>query len=257
MTWNPRQYLRYGDQRLRPALELLARIPLEAPAGIVDLGCGPGNVTPYLQARWPEARLTGVDSSAEMLEAAGAALPGAAWIQADAAAWRPETPPDLIYANASLHWLDDHAALFPRLFGLLAPGGVLAVQMPRNFQAPSHTEMRALAANGPWRDRLAPLLRPDPVAAPAFYWDLLRPLGAAVDIWETEYLQGLRGEDAVLQWMLGTSLKPLADALPPDQRALFLERLGARLALAYPRRNDGLTLYPFRRLFLVAGQDRL
>ncbi len=255
MTWNPRQYLRYGDQRLRPALELLARVPLEAPGHIVDLGCGPGNVTPSLRARWPEARLTGVDSSAEMLAAARSALPDAAWVQADAATWRPDTPPDLLYANASLHWLDDHAALFPRLFGLLAPGGVLAVQMPRNFQAPSHAGMRALAVDGPWRPALEPLLRPDPVADPAFYWDLLRRAGADPDIWEVEYLQALPGEDAITQWMLGTSLKPLADALPEDQRALFLERYRARMNSLYPRRADGVTLFPFRRLFLLARKD--
>lgn len=251
-VWNPDQYLKFADHRLRPSQDLLARVDLAEAKLVCDVGCGPGNVTPLLRARFPQARLVGIDSSAEMLEKARAAHPGDDWILADAAHWVPDSPPDLLFANASLQWLGDHATLFPRLFGLLAPGGTLAVQMPRNFQAPSHQGMLEAALGGPWREVLAPLLRRDPVADPAFYWDILTPQAAHLDIWEVEYLQALRGPDAVVQWTKGTALKPLLDALDEPWREQFLAYYTARMAQAYPQRADGVTLFPFRRLFIVA-----
>lgn len=257
-VWNPDQYLKFADHRLRPSQDLLARVDLPQAAEVCDLGCGPGNVTPLLRARWPKARITGVDSSAEMLDKARAAHPAAhpndQWVEADAAAWTPDAPLDLLFANASLQWLGDHAALFPRLLGHLTPGGVLAVQMPRNFMAPSHQGMIDAARNGPWRDRLEPLLRHDPVGDPAFYWDVLTPHAAHLDIWEVEYLQALQGPDAVVQWTKGTALKPLLDALEEPWRGQFLADYTARMADAYPRRADGVTLFPFRRLFIVANK---
>ncbi|HVI52410.1 MAG TPA: trans-aconitate 2-methyltransferase [Candidatus Sulfotelmatobacter sp.] len=250
--WNPEQYLKFANQRLRPALELLAHIDLAAPKTVCDLGCGPGNVTPFLKSRWPEARLIGVDSSGEMLAKARLADPSTRWIQADIAHWWADQPLDLIYSNAALQWLGGHEMLFPRLLQHLAPGGVLAVQMPRNFDAPSHTGMREAAQEGPWADTLAPLLRHDPVARPEIYWDILTAAGASVDIWECDYLQVLRGDDAVVQWTLGTALKPLLDALEEPLRGQFLENYRRRMAKAYPQRSDGVTLFPFRRQFIVA-----
>lgn len=252
MTWEPSQYLKFAGERLRPAIDLLSRVPLEAPSTVYDLGCGAGNVTRLLRERWPSAALTGVDSSPEMLARAQEALPDARWIEADLATWSLPAPADLIYSNAALHWLDDHAALFPRLLGLLRPGGALAVQMPRNHGAPSHTGMLAAARSGPWAARLRPLLRPDPVADPAFYYDVLRPGAAAIEIWETEYLHALEGDDPVVSWTRGTALKPLLDALEEPHRSAFLDDYRARMQAAYPRRGDGRTLFPFRRLFLVA-----
>ena len=252
MTWDPSQYLKFADQRRRPAIDLLARIGAVAPRRIYDLGCGAGNVTRLLAERWPGARVCGVDSSASMLEKAKTEAPAIEWVQADLAAWRPDVPADLIYSNAALHWLDNHRALFPALIAALAPGGTLAVQMPRNHAAASHTGMAEAARSGPWRAILEPLLREGPVQPPAVYFDILAGAGVRADIWEVEYLQLLDGEDAVVEWTKGTALKPLLDALDEPHRGQFLADYRARMKAAYPRRTDGLTLFPFRRLFIVA-----
>lgn len=253
MTWDPGHYLKFSDQRLRPALDLLARVPLGRADQITDLGCGPGTVVPSLAQAFPDAHITGVDTSAEMLDAARAAYGDAAtWTQTDAATWQPNAPQDLIYSNAALQWLDDHQALFPRLFGFAAPGGVLAVQMPNQYDNPSHVLMRAVAETGPWAETLAPLLRPAPVARPEDYVAWLSPEAATVDVWQTEYCQVMTGEDPVLDWIGSTALKPLCEALTKDQRTAFLETLGKKLRDAYPRQPDGTILFPFRRLFIVA-----
>lgn len=249
--WNPSQYLKFADERTRPAADLLARVPLAAPAMIVDLGCGPGNSTELLARRWPGARLTGVDNSAAMLESAAKAHPDWTWEEADIAAWSPRAPVDLIFANAALHWVPDHAALFPRLFGQVAPGGALAVQMPRNFDAPSHALMHRLADDPRWRDRLAGAAR-RPVAAPARYYDLLAPLARRIDLWESEYMHVLEGPAAILEWVRGTGLRPYLDPLDKPEQAAFTERYLAALAEAYRPAADGKVLFPFRRLFLVA-----
>lgn len=254
MSWNPEQYLKFADHRLRPALDLLARIPMENPETVFDLGCGPGNITEWLRKRWEKARIVGIDSSAEMLATARDRWPDLIWEKADIGSWLPKTQASVLYSNAALQWLDNHRSLFARLFGALAPGGVLAVQMPRNFDQPSHVLMRAVAQEGPWREILAPHLRHDPVAEPRDYWRMLEPLGAGIDIWECDYLQTLSGEDAVLQWMLGTTLRPLLAVLSEDWREDFLAEYGARLREAYPRESNGTTLFPFRRLFILASR---
>ncbi len=252
MEWKPDQYLKYADLRRRPAIDLLTRVDLAAPQTIYDLGCGAGNVTRLLRERWPTSRIVGLDSSESMLAKARAAEPGIEWRLADLAAWRPERPADLLFSNAALHWLDGHESLFPALYRSLALGGVLAVQMPHNRAEPSHTGMAAAARSGPWRAILEPLLREAPVMAPAAYFDLLAREGAGLDIWETEYLQRLEGPDPVVEWTKGTALKPLLDALAEPDRGRFLADYSARMAAAYPRRADGVTLFPFRRLFIVA-----
>lgn len=251
MVWNPDIYLKFADHRLRPALDLLGRIDMENPSRVFDLGCGAGNVTRFLLQRWPQAMVTGIDSSAEMLGRAGRDFPQIHWRQADIGSWQPEIPAELIYSNAALQWLDGHDRLLPALFRALAPGGVLAVQMPRNFAQPSHVLMRQVAEKGRWAAKLAPHLREDPVAAPAEYWRLLQPLGATLDIWETEYLQDLSGDDAVLHWMSGTSLRPLLDALEGEEKNDFADEYRHLLAQAYPMESGGTTLFPFRRLFML------
>ena len=251
MAWDPTQYLKFADHRLRPAIDLLNRIDAE-PSEVVDLGAGAGNVTRLIKMRWPGARVTGVDTSQEMLAKAAAAAPEIAWQLADLGAWRPERPVDVIYSNAALHWLEGHDALFPALFSSLAPGGVLAVQMPRNFSAPSHTSMAEAARSGPWRAKLEPLLRPSPTGDPAFYYGLLASRAAALDIWETEYLQVLDGDNPVKEWTKGTWLRPLLDALEEPQRSGFEAAYAGLVAKAYPPRADGRTLFPFRRLFIIA-----
>jgi trans-aconitate 2-methyltransferase len=252
MSWNPDQYLKFAAPRLQPAIDLLARVPSSNPHTIYDLGCGAGNVTQLLAARWPQAAITGVDDSAEMLAKARAAAPAVQWVLQSLANWRAPAPADLIYSNAALHWLPDHQRLFPALVDQLAPGGVLAVQMPRNFGAPSHTLIAETIRSGPWRDRLEPLLAPSPVAEPSFYYQVLNGRVARLDIWETEYLQVLSGPDPVKEWTKGTWLKQFLDALPQAQRGAFEDDYAARLREAYPPLPDGTTLFPFRRLFLLA-----
>ena len=252
MPWDPAQYLKFAGHRLRPALDLLNRIDLAAPAHVYDLGAGAGNVTRLLRARWPEARITGVDDSAEMLAKAAAESAGITWQQADLATWRPARPADLIYSNAALHWLPDHAKLFSGLLDGVAPGGVLAVQIPRNFSAPSHTSISEAALGGPWRAKLEPLLRSAPVAEPDFYYGLLAPKAKSIDMWETEYVQALEGKDPIKEWVKGTWLRPLLDALAGQERDEFEAAYARLVARAYPPRADGRTLFPFRRLFMIA-----
>lgn len=251
--WDPTQYLRFTDERLRPALDLLAQVPLAAPSYVVDLGCGPGNVTAILRRRFPQARLLGVDGSPAMLEKARTAVPEAHFIEGDFATWRPEGPaPDLIYSNAALHWAGGHETLFPRLVSLLAADGVLAVQMPAMHNAPLRALQYVVAADGPWAETLRGAGSAPPVLEPGDYWDLLRPHVAGLDIWETTYLHVLKGEDAVGEWAAGSSLRPFLDRLPAEQRPAFRRAYAEAVRPHYPRRADGTTLLPFRRLFMIA-----
>jgi trans-aconitate 2-methyltransferase len=252
LSWNPERYLAFGDQRTRPAIDLLARVPLATAERIADLGCGPGNSTRLLVERWPEARIIGVDNSQEMLAKARASGISAIWVEADIAAWAPDFLLDLIYSNAALQWLFDHATLLPRLMARLRPEGVLAIQMPRNFAAPSHVLLRETARDGPWADRLVGFPDLPPVATPEWYYDLLAPQAGLLDVWETEYLHVLDGDDPVLNWTRGTALRPIVQALDERDFAAFEAAYAARLREAYPKRADGRTLFPFRRLFLVA-----
>lgn len=255
MAWDPAQYLKFADHRLRPALDLLARIDTDAPSHVVDLGCGAGNVTAVLAGRWPAATVTGIDPSASMLERARTEHPELRFETADAAAWVAEPAVDVLYSNAALHWLGDHDTLFPRLFEQVAPGGWLAVQMPRNFGAPSHTSVAAAAEDGPWGDRIRALLAPPPVDEPAAYVARLAPLASHLDVWETEYMQILEGENPVAEWTKGTWLRPFLDALEEPGRSGFEAAYRKRVAAAYPPLPDGRTLFPFRRLFLVARRS--
>jgi trans-aconitate 2-methyltransferase len=249
-TWNPGQYLKYGGHRLRPSIDLLARVDAENPETVFDLGCGPGNSTRLLADRWPEARITGVDNSVDMLEKAAADLPDLQWVEADLNGWSPESPADVIFSNAALHWLDDHGALFPKLLEHLNPGGVLAVQMPGNYGAPSH--MLIFGAAEPWMDKIGPAMRPNPVEDLPFYYDALAPVADHLDIWETSYTQELDGDNAAAEWIKGSALKPLLDVLDEDEAHDFFAAYSALAGKAYPKRADGKTLYPFRRVFIVA-----
>ena len=251
-SWDPAQYLKWSDHRLRPAVDLLQRVAVASPAKVVDLGCGTGNVTALLRARWPGARVTGVDASPSMLERARASDPGVDWQQADVATWAPPAPVDVLFSNATLHWIDDHAMLFPRLLTLVAAGGALAIQMPRNFGEPSHTSIYDVVREGRWRERLEKLIRQEPTKPPEYYWDLLRPHVSALDVWETVYTQALSGEHPVADFVKGSWLKPFLDALHAEERPAFEDAYRERVARAYRPRADGTTLFPFRRLFIVA-----
>jgi trans-aconitate 2-methyltransferase len=251
MTWNPQQYLKFAQPRLRPALDLLARIDATSPARIYDLGCGTGSITSLLAQRWPHAKITGVDDSAEMLAQAARQRVAIDWVQASLATWQPSERAGLIFSNAALHWLPEHNRVFLALLDALAPNGILAVQMPRNFHAPSHTLIHETVQQGPWRDTLAQFVGPAPVHEPQFYYSLLRERADALDIWETEYLHVLEGQDPVKEWTKGTWLKRFLDALDEPQRSEFEADYARRVAAAYPSLPNGQTLFPFRRLFIV------
>ena len=251
MTWDPDIYLKFGSERTRPAIELLARVPIAAPARVIDLGCGPGNSTALVAARWPEARIEGLESSSQMLAKARASRVRAIWIEGEVESWSPADRYDLIFSNAALHWISNHRALLPKLMGCLTAIGVLAFQVPHNFEAPSHVLMREVAGNGPWAQALADARRVN-VEAAASYFDILAPLSASVDIWETTYLHALDGDDPVFDWVSGTGLRPFLQRLQAEERDGFVSAYRARLREAYPRRADGTTLFPFRRLFAVA-----
>jgi trans-aconitate 2-methyltransferase len=251
MVWNPQTYLAFADERTRPAAELLARVPDVAPARVIDLGCGPGNSTALLRSRWPDAKIEGLDSSPDMLAQAAKAGVAADWIEGDVATWSASAPYDVIFSNATFQWLGDHQALLPRLMGFVETGGSFAFQVPHNMDAPSHALMRETAASGPWSRKLANV-REVSVLPAAEYYAILAPHAASVDIWETEYLHVLHGEDAVYHWVSGTGLRPFVQALDGAEREAFIAAYKIRLATAYPIRADGTTLFPFKRLFAVA-----
>lgn len=249
--WNPEQYARFSDHRLRPALDLIQRIPSTAYDRIVDLGCGNGNVTQELRRHWPDADMTGADSSANMLDEARRREPSVTWQQADIATWQPEGEA-LIFSNAAFHWLDDHAGLLSRLVGGLRRGGVLAFQVPDNFDQPSHTIMRDVAADPRWQDRLAPVASRRFVAMPSEYIGWLEAGATHVEVWQTTYHQILQGPDPVFEWLKGAGMRPYLEPLEADEAAAFENACREALAVAYPARADGTTVFPFRRLFAVA-----
>jgi trans-aconitate 2-methyltransferase len=248
--WNDAQYLKFGDERTRAARDLLVRVPLERVERAVDLGCGPGNSTALLRERWPNARLSGVDNSPEMLERARRDFPAMEWILGDAGSFRASGPVDLLFANAVFHWLPEHATLFPSLIERVRHGGALAVQMPQSFQEPSHRLMREV------RVRLFPgrtdVDAATPVGPPAFYYDLLAPHAAAVDIWRTTYEHVMPDAAAIVEWVKGTGLRPYLDDLSESERATYLAEYLAAIELAYPAQVDGKRLFSFPRLFIVA-----
>ena len=258
-AWDDRQYLKFADERTRPAQELLARVPLSRATNVVDLGCGPGNSTALLAARFPEAQITGVDNSREMLVRAQKDLPSATWVEADVAVYRAPAPVDLLFGNAVFQWLPDHAALFPALLEQVRPGGVLALQMPRNFEEPSHRLMRetepdAATSFAGWGERLRDVRALTRVGTPEFYYDLLAPHALSVDIWQTNYQHVMQDANAIVEWVKGTGLRPYLDALPEAERSHYLKRYTAGIAQAYPPRADGRRIFNFPRLFMVAAR---
>jgi trans-aconitate 2-methyltransferase len=322
--WNPGTYLQFGSERARPFLDLLTRVQAEDPEYVVDLGCGPGNLTALLSVRWPAAQVLGVDSSPEMIEAAraeaaraeaaraeaaraeepraeeprakepsaeagqaeaaraeaaraeaaraeagqAAGQAGPVWADegsgcpaapggrltfalADIRTWQPARPADVFTCNAALQWIPGHLTLLTSWAGWLAPGGWLAFQVPGNFDQPSHTILRELAASARWRPLLSGVQLNRQAADPATYLDLLSAPGCEVDAWETTYLHVLRGEDAVVQWYKGSGLRPVLAALTEEQAAEFTAEYGAQIRQAYPAAPYG-TVLPFRRIFVVA-----
>ena len=252
MAWDPKTYLSFGAERTRPAAELLARVPLERASRVADLGCGPGNSTALLRTRWPEAEIDGIDSSVEMLKEARASGLDARLLEADIAQWTPEAPYDVIYSNAALQWLGNHDTLFPRLLTFLRPGGVLAVQVPRNSDELCDQIIRQAAGDARWAVKLQGVRDFWNVRPPETYYDLLAQRTRSVDLWETRYFHPLEGDDAVFRWSMGTVLRPFASVLDDPLRAEFLEQCRRLFGAAYPMRPSGKTIHRFLRLFLVA-----
>ncbi|MDO9403357.1 MAG: trans-aconitate 2-methyltransferase [Polaromonas sp.] len=257
--WNPALYSRFEDQRTRPASDLLARVPLQRAAEVVDLGCGPGNSTGLLVSRFPGARVLGVDNSPAMLDQARQRLPGVAFEAGDISDWRPADgapAPGLIYANASLQWVPGHEALIPRLFSMLAPGGVLAIQMPDNRDQPTHQSMRDVAEQSPWAAHIGDVHKLRTAVLPVqAYYDLLARDAREVDVWHTIYQHPMASPAAIVDWVSATGLKPFVERLPQapeDLRASYLAEYEQRIAAAYPPRADGQLLLAFPRMFIVA-----
>lgn len=244
----PPKYLRFGSERLRPAVDLLARVPLKEVSLAADLGCGTGTSTELLAARWPEAAIVGVDHSIEMVEAARQAHPHWQWVTAEIEPRTAREPLDLLFSNAALHWVKMHGEVFPRLLRQVRSGGVLAVQIPRNFAAPSHHLMRV--AGEPWSHILP--VEPAWSGDASFYYDLLAPLATTLDIWETEYHHVMDSAESILHWVRGSALRPYLEALDPADRPIFEASYLELIKEAYPPQTDGKVLLPFRRLFVVA-----
>lgn len=252
MSWSATQYSLFEQQRTRPVRDLVAAIPLASAHAAVDLGCGPGNSTEVLAERFPDATVTGLDSSDDMLRDARQRLPNVAFELADIGAWNPAQTYDVILANASLQWVPDHAALYPRLVSRLNAGGVLAVQTPDNLEEPAHRLAREIAASSEWASRIGGVTHPDRHPA-AYYFELLRPHCAEVDVWRTTYHHPLvGGHGAVVEWFKGSALRPYLQKLDEAAQQAFLETYLRAISQAYPALDDGTVLLPFPRLFIVA-----
>jgi trans-aconitate 2-methyltransferase len=255
MDWNPGLYRRYEDERTRPAAELLARVPLDRASLALDLGCGPGNSTELLVQRFPGAQIIGIDNSPAMVGSAAARLPQVRFELADVASWEPDSGqrPDLIFANATLQWVPDHPRLLPRLISWLAPGGVLAIQMPDNHAEPSRRLMRELAGRAPWNACLgaAEQARTQLLSVTGYY-DLLVKAAARVDVWHTTYQHPMASVAAIIEWLRATGLRPFLEPLSEELRAAFLATYEVGIDAAYPPRADGQRLLAFPRIFIVA-----
>ncbi|MGO4524326.1 trans-aconitate 2-methyltransferase [Microvirga sp. 2MCAF35] len=251
--WDARQYLKFEDERTRPSLDLLGRVPLEAPTNCLDLGCGPGNSTELIARRYPAARIIGLDNSPDMLAKARTRLPNLDFEEADIATWETEERFDLIFANAVLQWLPGHPTLLERLVSFLKDGGCLAVQMPNNLNEPSHRLMAQVAEEGPWAQKLFSAAQArEAIGSFEDYYAWLRRTGCSVDIWQTTYVHPLDGAAAIVEWFKSTGLKPYIDPLLPEERSDFLRLYEAAISEAYPGQGDGKVLLRFPRLFFVA-----
>ena len=251
--WNPTLYMKFEDERMLAARDLLARAPLASAGLVYDLGCGPGNSAELLSRRFREARIVGLDTSEAMLAHARRRVPAASFVNLDISGWTPDEPPDLIFANAALQFLPDHHLLFPRLLSHLRKGGVLAVQMPNTARESSHALMRMVAAEGPWASRLVPVAKTQPIIADfEDYYEWLRPAASRVDVWTTTYVHALDGPQGIADWFAGSNLQPFLERLDDDERCEFMARYQAGLKDAYPARSDGKVLLAYPRLFIVA-----
>jgi trans-aconitate 2-methyltransferase len=252
-TWDANLYLKFGNERTQPSLDLVSRIQIPNPKRLIDLGCGPGNSTQSLRQRWPEAEVIGLDSSPDMIAAAQQAYPNGKWILADAATWTADSPFDIVFSNATLHWIPDHAHLFPHLFNQVAPGGALAVQVPAHYASPVHLAIFEVAEDPRWSHLMDGPRNSITRQSPSFYYDVLQPLASRLELWETDYIHILESPQSIVDWFRGTGLRPFLEALETEtQKQQFEQLLLESYTKSYPRQKDGKVLFPFRRLFMVA-----
>lgn len=252
-NWNAAHYLKFGDERTRAAADLVARIQLNAPATIADLGCGPGNSTRLLRERWPNADIVGVDSSDDMLGTARDRYPDQKWITTDIARWQPADRLDLVYSNAALQWVPNHHSLVRRLLDLVAPNGALAFQIPSSTFATIRTLIYDISRQAPWNDRMAAAREMLTMQCPTFYYDALANDASRLDIWETEYIHIMDSPNAIVQWISSTGLRPFLSTLNNEnERDRFISQLNEAARDAYPLQRDGKVLFPFRRTFVIA-----
>jgi trans-aconitate 2-methyltransferase len=252
-SWDPSKYLRFSDERTRPAVDLASRIAFDAPRTVIDLGCGPGNSTQVLRQRWPSARVCGLDSSPEMIASAKQSYPDQEWILAGIADWSAGAPYDVVFSNAALQWVRDHVALTRHLFAQVAPGGALAFQIPSSAYSPVRSFIHEIAQDEAWVSRMDGALAALTMEEPPVYYDALSPRANSVDIWETEYYHVTESPSAIVEWISSTGLRPYLEALDSDrEKQRFVAMLTERVTEAYATRSDGRVLFPFRRTFVIA-----
>ena len=251
-VWNATHYLKYGSERTRAAIDLAARIALDSPDAIVDLGCGPGNSTQILRARWPQASICGVDNSPEMLATARESFPDQNWMLADLSEWEPKQPTNLIYANAALQWVGNHGPVVRKLLSLVAPGGALAFQIPSSTFATVRRLIYDISFDTAWTDRLAAARTALTMESPAFYYDELVADSSSLDVWEAEYQHVMESKEAIIDWISSTGLRPFLVVLSAAEQTAFVQQLRDKVEEAYESRIDGKVLFPFRRTFVIA-----
>lgn len=252
-AWDPNKYLRFGDERTRPAFELAGRVAVESPATVIDLGCGPGNSTQVVRRRWPAARVCGLDSSPEMIAAAHKAYPDQEWMAGRIEEWAASEPYDVVFSNAALHWIPNHTALTQHLFAQVAAGGAFAFQIPSGAESPFRTAIQDVSEDAAWTDRMDAARNALTMEPPEVYYDALATQARALDIWETIYQHVMESPAAIVEWISSTSLRPFLNALASDQeRQRFVALVTERVTKSYPTRTNGRVLFPFQRMFVIA-----
>jgi len=252
-SWDPNKYLRFSDERTRPAVDLVSRISLDAPGTIIDLGCGPGNSTQVLRRRWPMALVSGLDRSPVMIASARQSHPDQEWVLGDIEGWSAARPYDVVFSNAALQWVREHAPLTRHLFAQVAAGGALAFQVPSAAYSPVRAFIHEIARDKTWASRMDRARGALTMEAPHVYYDALAPGARSVDVWETEYCHVMESPSAIVEWISSTGLRPFVEALDTDEeRQRFVALLTERVTDEFGTRSDGRVLFPFKRTFVIA-----
>jgi len=250
--WNPNLYLKYKNERTQPSIDLISKInPTFQPITILDVGCGPGNSSQALLQRWPQAQLTGIDSSPKMIEKAKMDFPDSLWLVADASKYVSNVKYDLVFSNATIQWIPNHEALFDLLYELTRVGGVLAVQVPRFDQMPLSKAIERAANKERWQGQTKDCSELFTYHDYKYYYDLVCPNYKSLELWQTDYIHVLESQLAIIEWIRSTGLKPYLDRLNENEKPAFESEVLAELKHYYPTQNNGKVLFPFKRLFMI------